>query len=53
VFGWLKAYQVENRGLALGYWSYWNPGGPLSGPFLPDDTVTIGALNSMGLDAPR
>ena len=53
VFGWLKAYQVENPGMALGYWSYWNAGGPLSGPFLPADAVTIAALNSMGLDAPR
>lgn len=52
VFGWLKGYQLANGGRALGYWSYWNPTGPLSGPWLPADTATIAALNSIGLDAP-
>jgi hypothetical protein len=52
VFGWLKGYQLENGGRALGYWSYWNPIGPLSGPWLPNDTATIATLNSMSQDAP-
>jgi hypothetical protein len=52
VFGWLKGYQLANEGRVLGYWSYWNPTGPLSGPWLPADTATIAALDSMGLDAP-
>lgn len=52
VFGWLKGYQLENGGRALGYWSYWHPLGPLSGPWLPDDSATIAALNSIGQDAP-
>jgi hypothetical protein len=51
VFGWLKGYQLANAGRALGYWTYWNPTGPLSGPFLPDDTATIAALTSIGVDA--
>jgi hypothetical protein len=52
VFSWLKSYQLETHGLTLGYWTYWNPTGPLSGPFLPADIATIGALTSIGLDAP-
>jgi hypothetical protein len=52
VFGWLKGYQLENGGRALGYWSYWHPLGPLSGPWLPDDIATIAALNSIGKDVP-
>jgi len=52
VFGWLKGYQLENGGKALGYWSYWNPTGLLSGPWLPTDAATIAALDSIGRDAP-
>ncbi len=47
----LKGYELENGGRALGYWSYWHQGGPLSGPWLPADTVTIAVLNSIGQDA--
>ena len=38
-------------GWVLGYWSYWHAGGPLSGPWVPDDTATIAALTSIGTDA--
>jgi len=51
VFGWLKGYQLAHPGRALGYWSYWADGGPLSGPFVPTDTATIAALTSIGTDA--
>ena len=51
VFGWLKSYQLAHAGRALGYWSYWHPGGPLSGPWVPTDTATISALTSIGQDA--
>ena len=51
VFGWLKSYQLAHPGRALGYWSYWADGGPLSGPFVPTDTATIAALTSIGTDA--
>jgi hypothetical protein len=37
---------------ALGSWSYWHQGSPLSGPWLPTDTATIAALTSIGEDVP-
>jgi len=51
VYGWLKSYQVAHPDEVLGYWSYWHQGGPLSGPWVPDDTATIAALTSIGADA--
>jgi hypothetical protein len=46
-----KRYQMAHPDEVLGYWSYWHGGGPLSGPWLPDDTATIAALTSIGTDA--
>jgi hypothetical protein len=51
VYGWLRSYQVAHPDEVLGFWSYWNQAGPLSGPFLPNDTATIAALTSIGADA--
>jgi hypothetical protein len=44
IFGWLKAYEQMGSGVAA-MCTYWNPGGPLSGPWLPDDDATIEALS--------
>jgi hypothetical protein len=52
VYAWLQGYSKENGGSkALGFWSYWNSVGQLSGPWLPGDTATIAALNSIAADA--
>jgi hypothetical protein len=51
VYGWLRSYQVAHPDEVLGYWSYWHGGGPLSGPWLTDDTATIAALTSIAADA--
>lgn len=46
VFAWLKSY--ESRGGSVRCMcSYWNPGGPLSGPWLPDDTAVTSALQAI------
>ncbi|HSZ39129.1 MAG TPA: hypothetical protein VK817_04145 [Trebonia sp.] len=46
VFSWLKSY--ESRGARVRCMcTYWNPGGPLSGPWLPDDTTVIGTLRAI------
>lgn len=44
-YNWL----LQNNGLAM--CTFWNPGGGDSGPFLPDDTATIEALNEIGYAA--
>ena len=44
-FGWLEA----NDGIA--FLTFWNPGGGLSGPFVPTDTNTIAALNAISAGA--
>jgi len=52
VYGWLRGYELENGGQALGYWSYWRRSGiGLSGPWLPDDKATIEALTDIANDA--
>lgn len=51
IFGWLKAYDQMGGGVTA-MCTYWNPGGPLSGPWLPDDEATIEALSSIALAAP-
>jgi hypothetical protein len=51
VYAWLQSYNNETGGKALGLWSYWNPDGPLSGPWLPDDTPTIQVLTYIAQDA--
>lgn len=43
-YEWLKA----NGGIAM--MTFWNPGGGLSGPFLPDDAATITILNQIAAD---
>jgi len=51
IFGWLKAYDQTGGG-APAMCTYWNPGGPLSGPWLPGDQATIEALSSIARAAP-
>lgn len=51
IFGWLKAYD-QTGGRVPAMCTYWNPGGPLSGPWLPGDEATIEALTSIGRAAP-
>lgn len=46
IFAWLKSY--ESRGGSVSCMcTYWNPGGPLSGPWLPDDTAVIDTLRAI------
>jgi hypothetical protein len=45
VYQWLKA----NGGIAMQ--TFWNPGGSLSGPWIPTDTATIDTLNTIAADA--
>lgn len=45
-YNWLRA----NGGYSLE--TFWNPTGPLSGPFLPTDTATIATLNQIAAAAP-
>jgi hypothetical protein len=51
IFGWLKASEQTGGGVAA-MCTYWNPGGPLSGPWLPGDEATIEALSSIARAAP-
>jgi hypothetical protein len=51
IFGWLKAYDQTGGGVPA-MCTYWNPGGPLSGPWLPGDQATIEALSSIARAAP-
>jgi hypothetical protein len=51
VYAWLQSYNKETGGKALGFWTYWNPAGKLSGPWLPNDTATIQALKYIAQDA--
>jgi hypothetical protein len=44
-FSLLAQWMSENGGRCLQ--TYWNPTGPLSGPWLPDDGQTIDALRSI------
>lgn len=44
IFGWLKAYEQTGGGVAA-MCTYWNPIGPLSGPWLPGDEATAAALS--------
>jgi hypothetical protein len=39
------AWLVANSGIA--FMTFWNPGGRLSGPWLPNDTATINELNTL------
>jgi len=47
IFGWLKAYEQTGGGVAA-MCTYWNPNGPLSGPWLPGDEATVQALSLIG-----
>jgi hypothetical protein len=51
VFTWLKNYELRG-GNVRAMMQYWNPGGPLSGPWLPTDTATINALKAIAELAP-
>ncbi len=51
IFGWLKCYE-KGYGEVAAMMTYWNPGGPLSGPWLPDDKATVGVLNAIAWAAP-
>ena len=51
IFGWLKCYE-KGYGKVAAMMTYWNPGGPLSGPWLPSDTATIDALKSIAWATP-
>ncbi len=47
VFEWLKTRKSHVM------ITFWNPGGKLSGPFLPDDTKTIAVLNQIAIEAAK
>lgn len=53
MYGWLRRHCWEpgfaERNTAM--LTYWNPGGGLSGPWLPNDTATVQALQAIVTDA--
>jgi hypothetical protein len=56
VSGWLAGSSAENRGRALGYWSYWRTDagvGSLFGPWLPGEAAKITALTQIATHCKR
>lgn len=51
VYAWLALYgQAVGWEHVLGFWSYWHQGGPLSGPWDPQDAATIEVLFNIAMD---